>query len=256
VVGEQNGMLMAGYQAMQVKRLQGRFEELRELSKFALERTPIAALRASWILVCALLGDIQEARAQLDVLATDDFAALQREAQWLTTGVLLAEACAALEDRKPAAVLYERFLPDDGYFAWGGPGLLCYGAFSRSLGQLATVAERLEDAGRHFEAALRDNERIGARPYLAATQRDYARLLLIRGHPGDRERATGLLEHALAAAEQLSNVVDRPHEGSQAAAFSSSVVASSPVTFTPSLNVAPSPAASNPRRASLAPLDT
>jgi hypothetical protein len=56
--------------------------------------------------------------------------------------------------------------------------------------------------------------------------------------------------------EQLSNVVDRPHEGSQAAAFSSSVVASSPVTFTPSLNVAPSPTASNPRRASLAPLDT
>jgi pimeloyl-ACP methyl ester carboxylesterase len=41
-------------------------------------------------------------------------------------------------------------------------------------------------------------------------------------------------------AEQLSNVVDRPHEKSQAATSSSCVVASSSVTLTPSLNFAPS----------------
>jgi hypothetical protein len=47
------------------------------------------------------------------------------------------------------------------------------------------------------------NQRIGARPWLAHTQADYARLLSARRRPGDGERALELARHALAGYEGL-----------------------------------------------------
>jgi len=61
------------------------------------------------------------------------------------------------------------------------------------------VVRLLTAEGRlHFEDALEMNARMGARPWLAHTQRDYARMLLARDGSGDRERAYALLDHALA----------------------------------------------------------
>jgi hypothetical protein len=47
------------------------------------------------------------------------------------------------------------------------------------------------------------NERMGARPWLAHTQRDYARMLLARDEAGDREHAQQLLDQALTTYRQL-----------------------------------------------------
>jgi hypothetical protein len=47
------------------------------------------------------------------------------------------------------------------------------------------------------------NTRMGARPWLAHTQDDYARMLLARAGPGDRERAQELLDAALATYREL-----------------------------------------------------
>ena len=47
------------------------------------------------------------------------------------------------------------------------------------------------------------NERMGARPWLAQTQEDYARMLLTRGDPGDADRARNLIEQALAMYREL-----------------------------------------------------
>jgi hypothetical protein len=44
----------------------------------------------------------------------------------------------------------------------------------------------------HFEAALDRNARIGARPWLAHSQRQYAAMLLSRGQGDDREKAADL----------------------------------------------------------------
>jgi len=41
------------------------------------------------------------------------------------------------------------------------------------------------------------NERMGARPWLAFTQEDYARTLLEHGQPAEAERALELLQRAL-----------------------------------------------------------
>jgi tetratricopeptide (TPR) repeat protein len=62
---------------------------------------------------------------------------------------------------------------------------------------------RWDDAVRHFEDALEANERIGARPWLAHTQRDLARTLDARAAAGDAERARGLRARALAAYQEL-----------------------------------------------------
>jgi hypothetical protein len=47
------------------------------------------------------------------------------------------------------------------------------------------------------------NQRMGARPWLAHTQHDYARTLIARNDRGDRERANELLDHALATYHEL-----------------------------------------------------
>jgi tetratricopeptide (TPR) repeat protein len=77
------------------------------------------------------------------------------------------------------------------------------GAVSRYLGLVATTTKRRDEAERHFESALTMNTRMGARPWLAHTQTDYAQMLHARNRPGDRERAQELLEPALGIYREL-----------------------------------------------------
>jgi hypothetical protein len=74
---------------------------------------------------------------------------------------------------------------------------------SRYLGLLAQALDRCDDAIDHFEDALAINERMGARPWLAHTREDYARLLLERGSQDDRERGNVLLTSALTTYREL-----------------------------------------------------
>src|SRR5215831_18764598 len=70
-----------------------------------------------------------------------------------------------------------------------------------------TAGERLlaryDDAERHFEKALEMNARIRARIWVAHTQHDYARMLVARDQPGDREKAAALAAQALATAREV-----------------------------------------------------
>jgi hypothetical protein len=60
-----------------------------------------------------------------------------------------------------------------------------------------------EDAQKHFESALETNARMGALPWVVRTQYDYARMLLTRAHPCDRQRAFQLLAAAHETSQQL-----------------------------------------------------
>ena len=60
----------------------------------------------------------------------------------------------------------------------------------------------ISDAPR-FQDALELNARMGARPWLARTQCDYALMLLARDAPGDRERAHELVTSGAQLAEEL-----------------------------------------------------
>jgi hypothetical protein len=102
----------------------------------------------------------------------------------------LAEAACSLGDTRRATALYELLTPyEDRVGVTYSENVT--GSVARYLGLLATTLERWEAAERHFADALAINERVGARPSLAHTQHDQARMLLTRG--GDLSRARELL---------------------------------------------------------------
>jgi len=71
---------------------------------------------------------------------------------------------------------------------------------------LLVTLGRADDAMGHFEDALAFCTRCGFRPELARTCHDYARALLGRGHPADRERARVVLGQGLVIARELRMV--------------------------------------------------
>ena len=77
------------------------------------------------------------------------------------------------------------------------------GSASRYLGVLAATMERWPEAAHHFENALHMNEAMGAKPWLAAAQNDYAQMLVTRDGPGDRKRAGELLASVKATYDDL-----------------------------------------------------
>ncbi len=105
-------------------------------------------------------------------------------------------------DADSAEVLYRLLLPWAAFNVADQPEAI-RGSVSRYLGLLAAMLERWNEAFRHFEDALAMNERMGARPWLARTQHDYARMLLARDDPGDAEKAELLFSHALTTYREL-----------------------------------------------------
>ena len=62
---------------------------------------------------------------------------------------------------------------------------------------------KYEDAARHFEQALKMNAQIRSPLWTAHTQHDYARMLLLRNHRGDNDKALQLLTETLNTTEEL-----------------------------------------------------
>ena len=158
------------------------------------------AYRAGLALVYKELGRREEARAVFDELADDSFASLPDDGNQPLALVQLADVCCYLDDELRAAVLYEKLLPLADHCV-AAAAMTCKGSASAPLGALATTLGRFDDAERHFEDAIAMNRKLRAPTWVAEAQLGYARMLLVREAPGDRERALGLLDEAIAAAE-------------------------------------------------------
>jgi DNA-binding SARP family transcriptional activator/tetratricopeptide (TPR) repeat protein len=153
----------------------------------------------------ARLGRRDQARAALDELMSRDLSDWHVDEEWLLGICLLAETCVLLEDAQHAASLYELLRPYASVNAIAVPQL-ALGSTSRPLGMLAAMLGRFEDAERHFEEALGMDETMGARPWLAHTQEEYARMLLRRDAEGDRQKAESLLSRAQSTYGELGMV--------------------------------------------------
>jgi hypothetical protein len=139
----------------------------------------------------------------LDQLAVDGFAGIAHDAFRVSTLAYLSEVCAALHDCDRAAQLYPLLLPYASQNAVAGFATASFGAVDRFLGLLAATLARWQEAEQHFAAALAMNARMGARPWLAHTQQQYAAMLVARGETSNRVRATALLDAALLTASEL-----------------------------------------------------
>jgi DNA-binding SARP family transcriptional activator len=192
-----------GLQMFALRREQGQLERVDQLvqrSAAANRNYPL------WRCVTALLhcelGRNDDARALLDELATDHFAVLSRDEEWLLSMSLLADVSACVKDEARAGTLYEALLPYADRFAFGAPEFGC-GSIARSLARLASTLGRRDRAETHFAAAVEANEEMGARPWAAHTRREWAEMLAEQGNAEDSNRGISLADEAMATYHEL-----------------------------------------------------
>lgn len=184
--------------------LQGRLDEVVEGVAATVERERTSpAMRTVLALAYGELGRIEEARREFRRFAAQDFE-LPRNFSWPPCLGVLAVTCARLGEAAHAPRLYELLLQFEDRFIVGGS--LAHALFwpaSLTLGMLAALMGRLEDAKRHFEDGLAKSRRIGQRPYVAMGQVEYARALITLGGADEQQKVDGLLAEAVATAEEI-----------------------------------------------------
>jgi eukaryotic-like serine/threonine-protein kinase len=207
-----NAQVAFDLQTYALRREQGRLAEVLEVVERAVEEYPAYPVwRFVLVDVFTQLERTDDARRSLDRCAADDFRLYVKaaapyygelELQWLISISLLPEACRYLGDIERATAIYELLRPYGPLNATTAPEL-CRGSVARGLGILATVRSEFEHAAEHFEYALERNSRMGARPWAAHTQYDFALMLSSRDAPGDADRARHLLDSCLATCREL-----------------------------------------------------
>lgn len=190
-----------GLQMFALRLLQGRGAELGPtLTDLAKRQPHIPAYPAGLALIYAEAGQADAARALFERLASAGFERIPRDLSWLITVTNLAQVCAVLGDRERAVVLYDMLRPHEGQWVISATAAACYGSTGRSLGLLASVLGRPDDADAHFTRALALHEGMGAAPWVAQTAYDHAVSLLDRPAgkrtAESRERARELLGRA------------------------------------------------------------
>ena len=195
-----------GVQMFSVRREQGRLAEVAPVMKRFIDESPD---ETTWLpgfaLIAAELGFEEPARRRLRELAETGFE-MPRDAKRSASLSYVAEVATLLGDAETAARLYELMSVYRYMTITAGIVTVCYGAASRYLGMLAATLGEFDRAEAHFEHALDMNARMGARPWLAHTQAEYALLLRRRGGKGVSERAEALATEAWKVAAELDMV--------------------------------------------------
>ncbi len=189
-------------QTFWIRREQGRLDEIGP-TQWSSFHVALPTWRLGMAFISSELGREGDARRELDQVEPDDLVCGRKDLNWLLTAAQLSEVCAYLDDRDRAAQLYELLLPYASRCLIAGRGVICLGSMAQRLGLLCATMSRWAEGETHFEAALDRNARIGARPWLAHTQRQYAGMLLSRGEGDDREKAADLLAHAVDIGREL-----------------------------------------------------
>jgi DNA-binding CsgD family transcriptional regulator/tetratricopeptide (TPR) repeat protein len=189
-------------QLFTLRRDQGRLTEVEPALRDIVDRFQLSLYRCWLALLHAESGQIAEARREFDELSANDFGRIRRDALWLGSVSALAETCVLLGDAHHAPALYAVLLRHaERNVMVGVP--VCHGAVGRQLGALAALLNRPREATVHFETALRLHVQLQARPFQARTQLAYAELLIGQREAAARQRATQLIDEAIATARAL-----------------------------------------------------
>jgi tetratricopeptide (TPR) repeat protein len=184
--------------------LQGRLAEIDGMFRSQIEQYASAPLyRATSAQLHLMMGREEQAREELEHLGANEFADLPRDWSMPLLLVQLSEVAVALNDNRWSNLLYDLMHPLGNYLVMFGSNNACLGATTLWLGMLAGSLKRWDDAAAHFEAAIETNARVGARPFLARSQHEYARMLIERNESDDREKAKTLLTEATATYQEL-----------------------------------------------------
>lgn len=182
----------------------GRLDEAVTLARQEAQAHPdIPAWRALLAFAEARAGRLDDARAGLEIVATDAFAGVPRDAVFLVTLCHAADAAAITGHHQVARTL--RPLLDSHVDRWVviDRGLACKGSIGRLIGLLEGVLGNHQASVEHLDRALTRHARADAQAFAARNRRELASALLARDGPGDIERAASLLDEAHEAARRL-----------------------------------------------------
>jgi len=158
-----------------LRREQGRLGGLAPVLRSIVAQNPGAALWGPGLAALyADLGMIDDARAELERLAVNDFAAVPHDGTREQCLAFLAEVAAAVGDRERSAWLFDEFLPAQGQLLvfWGNDN--CIGPADRLLGMLASTAGRIDEADEWFQRATTFSRRLPSPLWVAHCLYDHA----------------------------------------------------------------------------------
>jgi tetratricopeptide (TPR) repeat protein len=184
----------------QIRRAQGRLDEMVDLLAETVEATPDIPLFRIVIAGAYVETDrIEEGRPHYMWLAENECANVPPDTEYPVTMCGLARL--SYDVRPPVDVaeyVYERLAPFAGTFNWSGQQVT--DANDLGLAMLAATLGRVDDSDRHFADAVDLGERAGARAFLARCHYNWARILADRG---ETEKARAQAEIAVGLGEEL-----------------------------------------------------
>jgi class 3 adenylate cyclase/tetratricopeptide (TPR) repeat protein len=180
----------------------GTLAELIPLIAGLVESHPALAAWRTALIGCYLQADqLDEARVQLEALAADDFAMVERDNLWAVTVAGAARTAGVLGALEIAAAAAAHSLPHVGELAFTGSSY--EQPVAMSVATALAALGRWEEAEGLFARAVDLSERAGAPTFVAASRIHWAAALRQRGDSQDHARATELATQALTAAEEL-----------------------------------------------------
>jgi hypothetical protein len=150
-----------------------------------------------------MLDRPDDVRDQIEILATDDFAALPVDVNWGIAIATLIRGCAFVGDHERAGILYDMLLPHREYFVMSGMPALSSGSAELVLALAAGTTGRWDLADEHFAQAMERNARSGNRTWLVHGTYEYAALLARRDDPRGAQRLGDLLRECLTGAMEM-----------------------------------------------------
>jgi hypothetical protein len=192
----------------------------RELRDLVARSHMSVAHAAALVQIEAAHGATEQARGRLDELVGTGLDTLRPDMLYVWALTLLARGCVLLRAARHAPRLYRALAPYAGRVAVAAGAVMCSGATDFYLAGLAALGDDVAAAERHYRAAAGCHRRLGARPMLVHTLREYALLLRQRAAPGDLPAASAALAEARAIAAdcgmtRLLAVLDQPDQPDQ-----------------------------------------
>ncbi|HTI33533.1 MAG TPA: hypothetical protein VL422_07640, partial [Miltoncostaea sp.] len=169
--GDPNAEMFAGIQRAQLLADAGRADAIdRDFVEGGIAGSPAAWAWETWLAwIDAASGDLDAARARIDALAADGFAAVALDANWHAV-LDLCEAVVMVGDRERAAALRRMLAPHAGRVAAVARAALCCGPVDGYLARLALLCGDPAAAEAHAARALAWCERARAAPGIAAAR--------------------------------------------------------------------------------------
>ena len=151
------------------------------------------AMRSALAFSLCLRGERDAGRREFAALLANGLDTLRRDEHWLVTIGALSGLAALLADRAAAAQLYDLLLPYAHLVLVHDLLRSVNGTVAAALGSLATVLGRYDEGERHYRQAEAMAAAMGG--LTAVMDRPgYVHLLVSRDRPGDRQRASAVLD--------------------------------------------------------------